>query len=185
MSSCLDKFFTQKELLDLYKIKNLIRYNNKTKLHNENVAEHSYFVALLGLKLCDKYCLSNHIKRKVMIKALLHDIPEMYINDITYDAKMILNISHQLKEFEKKFYKTEYPRYFNLMKDKNDLVSTIVVTADILSAKQYILNEFELGNKSSDIIEINKQLDERLNKQYALLTTFKEIKKYETSILGN
>ena len=185
MSSCLNRFFTEKELLDLYKIKNLIRYNNKTKLDNENVAEHSYYVALLGLKLCDKFCLNNNIKTKVMIKALLHDIPEMYINDITHDAKIILNINQQLKAFEKYFYETEYPQYAKLMKDKDNLVSTIVVIADILSAKQYVLNEFELGNKSSDIVDINNQLDERLNRQYALLTTFKEIREHETKILGN
>lgn len=181
----LDKFFSKTELLNLYKLKNLIRYNNKTRLKDENVAEHSYYVAIIGLKLCDKFNLNKNIKLKVITKALLHDMPEMYINDITHDAKMILNINDNINKFERYYYMSEYPKYTSLMKQKKDLVSTIVVIADILSAKQYILNEIELGNQSSDIVDIDKQLDARLKEQYESLINFKEIKEYETKILGN
>ena len=40
---------------DVYILKALTRYNNKFKIISESVAEHSYFVAVLTLKLHDDY----------------------------------------------------------------------------------------------------------------------------------
>lgn len=35
-------FFDKQELLEMYKLKNITRYNHKTRLKDESVAEHSF-----------------------------------------------------------------------------------------------------------------------------------------------
>ena len=57
------KYVVTKEMIkylqDIYRLKNVIRYNTRNKLKDESVAEHSFYVALLSLYFCDEYNLSN------------------------------------------------------------------------------------------------------------------------------
>ena len=69
---------------EIYALKALTRYNNKFKLINESVAEHSFFVAILILKLYEVY---NFDLEKALSMGLIHDVPELHLSDITYDVK--------------------------------------------------------------------------------------------------
>ena len=86
-----------KILRELYELKFVIRYNCRRHIKDESVAEHSFFTALLALKLCEKMNLSDELMNKCVIKALLHDMPETKLNDITYDTKSLLNLRPQEK----------------------------------------------------------------------------------------
>ena len=94
---------SNKELLEIYKLKNIVRYNTHPKLTKESVAEHSFYVALIALKICDKLNVSDDIKLLSIEKSLLHDLPEIKMNDITYDAKHILHLEDIIKKFETKY----------------------------------------------------------------------------------
>ena len=148
-------------LSEIYRLKNLIRYNNRTRLKDESVAEHSYYVALISLMICDKLDVTDEIKSKCVIRSLLHDLPEIEINDITHDAKRRMNLSEQLKKFEDNYYEQYFPKYFDLMQEKG-LVEAIVSLADAESVLQFIQNEISLGNTSVDIIEVENEILARL-----------------------
>lgn len=149
------------DLLDLYRLKNLIRYNNKTRLKDENVAEHSYFVAMISLDICNTYHLPEDITFKCLVKSLLHDLPEMELNDITHDVKTKLHLDDVMLKYEQKYYKTNYPQYADLMNNYIPIVDEVVKLADIMSVSQYCQNEFRLGNKSSDIMNIQADTEKR------------------------
>lgn len=156
--------FNKSYLLKTYKLKNLIRYNHKTKLTCENVSEHSYFVTLFTLKICDYLHVDDKTKLDCLIKALIHDAPEIEINDITYDVKAknpeLLSILHSL---ERDFYKKYYYHYLALMADESsNLVNNIVKLADAYSVVQFSLNEIELGNKNKEMINIYKDTVKRV-----------------------
>ena len=68
----------------IYTLKALTRYNNKFKIINESVAEHSFFVAVLVLKMYDDY---NFNLKTALKMALIHDIPELHLSDVTHDVK--------------------------------------------------------------------------------------------------
>jgi 5'-deoxynucleotidase YfbR-like HD superfamily hydrolase len=68
----------------IYTLKALTRYNNKFKIISESVAEHSFFVAVMTLKLHDDY---NFNLEKALKMALIHDIPELHLSDVTHDVK--------------------------------------------------------------------------------------------------
>lgn len=145
----------QKHLLYLYQLKNITRYNSRKRLVNESVAEHSFYVAIIALELAKKENLTKEQTFECVVKALLHDMPEIKLNDITHDVKEALGLRPMLKKYEDDFYKKEYPEYANLMIDNTDKkVDSIVELADVLSVYQYTTNEIELGNQSNDIQDI-------------------------------
>ena len=152
----------QEYLSNVYQLKNVIRYNTRPVLKQESVAEHSFYVALFALKICDDYNINENIKKDAVIKSLLHDMPEIELNDITHNVKEKLRLRPFLKAYEDEYYKTHYSQYYELMSTSHDLTSIIVVLADAWSVFQYVNNEMSLGNKSKQIEEIDNEIRQRI-----------------------
>jgi len=164
-------------LADVYRLKNVIRYNTRNKLKDESVAEHSFYVALFALKICDTFEIDDDTKQQCLIKAILHDMPEIDLNDITHNVKEVLNLRPFLKQYEDKYFEQHYKQYYELMTSENKLVDAIVIFADGLSVYQYSLNEVNLGNLSDDMDEILKESKNRINKLYLnLKNVLRELK---------
>lgn len=153
---------TDKYLSDVYKLKNLIRYNTRTRLKDESVAEHSFFVSLFTLELCKKYKINEYLTAQCCIKAILHDLPEIELNDITHDVKEKLNLRRVLKPYEDEYYKTHYCQYSDLMINGTELINAIVDLADAYSVKQYTQHELVLGNRSEDMLNIYHEIIDRV-----------------------
>ena len=141
-------------LVDVYKLKDVVRYNTKNVIKKESVAEHSFYVALFTLKICNDYNVDSRTEKRAIIKALLHDMPEIELNDITHDVKEKLNLRPFLKKYEDEYFDTHFSEYRSLMKKGDEKTNAIVDYADTMSVYQYVLNEELLGNKSNDIQEI-------------------------------
>ena len=142
---------TELELKELYKLKNIIRYNTRPRQTNESVAEHSFYVAIIALELCKEFGLTPLMTHQIVIKALLHDMPEIEINDITYDAKEKLNLRPYLKKYEDDYFDRRFPDYAELMKNDSDIRQLVVDLADAYSVIQYANHEIELGNQTDEI----------------------------------
>ena len=148
----------------IYHLKNINRYSSRNVIRYETVAEHSFFVALIALHICDEYNVDDKTKLKVLIKSILHDMPETELNDITHDVKEMLNLRQLLFSYESDYYKREFPMYSELMNTTDDLSQAIVDYADSLSVKQYTDNEIQLGNNTNDIFVINLEVKQRCEK---------------------
>ena len=166
-------YFTEAELAELYQLKNVVRYNNHVRIKDETVAEHSFFTTLLALKLCEKLHASDDLIHKCIIKALLHDMPETKLNDITHDVKSLLNIRPILRQYERSYYDNFFERFSDIMNidDENDVVNLIVKFADILSVLQYACNEISLGNNT--FLHIKIDAEKRLDDIYKKLNEVK------------
>ena len=167
-------------LLDIYTLKDVVRYNCRKHLKEESVAEHSFYVALIALMICEEKGINDpDIIKDVLIKAVLHDMPEIELNDITHNVKERLNLRPFLKKFEDEYFEKKFTSYAMLMADNSDdLVNAIVLYADAMSVKQYCLNEIALGNKSKDILEeIYPNAVERCEAHEKHLETFLKDKK--------
>lgn len=167
-----DLTFTESELNEMYSLKSLVRYNNKMKIKNETVAEHSFFTAMLAMKICERLELDIDTTRDCIIKALLHDMPEIELNDVTYDVKVKCGLYPFFAGYEDAYFDRHFPRWSKLTNDhSNNVVNCIVDYADALSVLQYSYNEAMLGNKSFDgiihdtlhrLATIKKKLEEVL-----------------------
>jgi putative hydrolase of HD superfamily len=156
-----------------HKILNLgqiIRYNNRAKIKNENVAEHSFYVIATVLKIVKMFNLSDEVKYKALEFATVHDIPEMFTGDMPYDTKVsnpelaaLLTIA-EINELEKNM--PEYlDAYKQLVKEEEEETISAIVTklADTVSVLQYSNLELELGNKTHDMRSINEGAQERVS----------------------
>lgn len=139
--------FSDEELSKMYALKNIIRYNHRTRATDETVAEHSFFTSIITLTLCERLNLSTQQSYDCIVKALLHDMPETELNDITYDVKTKLCLYPMLKKYEDEFYKREFPAFEKLMtNDSASLTNLIVNLADAISVEQYCQHEISLSN---------------------------------------
>lgn len=151
-------------LIDVYRLKNVVRYNTRNIIKKESVAEHSFYVALFTLKICDDYNVDPRTTKRAIIKALLHDMPEIELNDITHNVKEKLNLRPFLKKYEDKYFDTHFSEHRSLMKEGDEKTNAIVDYADTMSVYQYALNETLLGNQSDDIQDILNSARIRIKK---------------------
>lgn len=156
----------EKVELDVYKLSNITRYSQQHKVKNESVAEHSFYVMFFIHQICDDFELDDKVKLCSLEAGLLHDIPEIVTNDITYDVKvMVPEISGLLQPYEEAIIKEQSPRahkiLFNPGSPFERLVRRIVKHADILSVLQYCRNEEKLGNRN--FIPLINETEQRLD----------------------
>ena len=163
---------------NVYKLSNIIRYSQQNKIKNETVAEHSYYVSWFVNRLCTKYSLSDTIRLMALEAALLHDVPEVITNDITYDVKrMIPEVPGLLQPYEEEVIREHSSRahkvLFNPETSDEIIAKKIVKHADILSVLQYCQNEEELGNKN--FTELRKATEKRVKESRdALIASINE-----------
>lgn len=166
---------------NIYKLSNIIRYSQQSKIKNESVAEHSFYVMWFTNKICTQHNICDKIRLMALESALLHDIPEVITNDITYDVKqMIPEVSALLQPYEEKVIiehsQVAHDVLFNPISSEQLLAKKIVKHADILSVLLYCENEENIGNKN--FTELRKATEKRLEKsRNELLTVLEEVRK--------
>ena len=141
------------ELDALSVMSNISRYNTRYRIKNESVAAHSYYTIWFTSVICSHLKLSPEDTLLAMECAMLHDVPEIYINDITYDCKtMIPELTKLLEPYESTIIEqlSDVAAYilFDPQTPKHKLINTIVRYADVVSVKQFALSEIKLGNTS-------------------------------------
>ena len=145
--------FSDKEIAREYVLSKIIRYNNRCKLQDESVAEHTCFVSLFCLKILAKLKLDHETERKVLILAALHDAAESQTSDIPHDVKTRYpEMQEILNDVEEDYYLEYWTEYQEDVYKPDALCHNILKLADSYSVYQYCLNEKALGNVS-DIIE--------------------------------
>lgn len=147
--------FNNEEVSREYVLSKIVRYNNRCKLQNESVAEHTCFVSLFCLKILARLHLDHETERKVLILAALHDAAESRTSDIPHDVKANYpEMQSILDRIEKDYYDEVWGDYYKEVYKPDALCYNILKLADSYSVYQYCLNEKALGNRSSAINEI-------------------------------
>lgn len=167
----------------LQRMSNMIRYNNAVHIHNENVAEHSFYVAMYAMCICDFLHTGDKFRSVVIEKALIHDVHEIEISDIPHNVKHSMEgLSEQCIKFEEWYNATHFT---TLQRDLNEFSNTqqaviniVVELADILSVRQYSQQEVEFGNVKR-FGEIVESTNNRIDRCLEDLALFVETKKVE------
>lgn len=167
----------------LQRMSNMIRYNNAVHIHNENVAEHSFYVAMYAMCICDFLHTGDKFRSVAIEKALIHDVHEIEISDIPHNVKHSMEgLSEQCIKFEKWYNATHFT---TLQRDLNEFSNTqqaviniVVELADILSVRQYSQQEVEFGNVKR-FGEIVESTNNRIDRCLEDLALFVETKKVE------
>ncbi len=131
----------------LYRLCYITRYDTVPRVKNENVAEHSFLVSAMLLKLSEEY---EFDLGKALTLAISHDILENETGDVGHVIKKNHpELYSVLKKVEKKALQ-KYPLsviYGINEYDRNDTIeSKIVHLADAIQCQQYSENEIRLGS---------------------------------------
>ena len=164
--------FSNDEIEKEYVLAKTLRYNNRTHLQEESVAEHSFFVALFSLKIVQLLKLPEELELRILRLAVLHDCAESITSDIPHNVKKLYpDFASFLKTVEDQYYS----KHWSYFKDKlnDEIAEAVVKLADNYSVLQFCINEQRLGNTSPDIMEIfvnaNQRVDASIDKVNRLL----------------
>ena len=132
-----------RELRDLAHVH---RWGILRKSRQQNVAEHSYFVAMYCIELVDSLGLRPFVQADRLIqRALTHDLGEVWTGDIPSPVRR--RIKNGLVELEYLKMGEVFPHFFGLVPEE-PLAGKILKVADLLEACMYLADEENLGNKS-------------------------------------
>lgn len=161
---------SDEQIMSEYVLGKIVRYNNRRRLQEESVAEHTCFVTLFCLKIMAQLDLDHETERKILILAALHDVAESRTSDIPHDVKSNYpEIKSILEKVEDDYYREHWASYLDEINDPDDLCHNILKLADTYSVLQYCLNEQSLGNVSEDIREITESARQRIDARVAAI----------------
>lgn len=159
------ELLSKESIMSEYPLKKIIRYNHRSRLQDESVAEHTCFVSLFCLKIMAQLNLTHEQERQILILAALHDTCESRTSDIPHDVKANYPEMQQiLGKIEQDYYEEHWSFYLKEVYKPEPIVYNILKLADAYSVYQWCLNEKALGNSSDCIGEIYFESKERLEK---------------------
>lgn len=163
------------QILNSYRnLRQIKRCNNLVTLVSEDVAQHSYYVALLAHKLAyayntvaaehnNKYHPLDNVNnwetvqvKDCLTQALFHDLEEVFISDIPWDVKHHNDQVHsEIQNVLKQKLQAAYDKCNHITTDRDNillaktgLAGAIVDLADLLEGAWYCCEEIQLGNKT-------------------------------------
>jgi 5'-deoxynucleotidase YfbR-like HD superfamily hydrolase len=170
MKQTVHEFYMQ--MLNLAHIK---RYSVVPRIHDESIAEHSFFVASIVLKLADDY---EFDVGPAIGMAIVHDWTESYTDDITVLTKRKYpEIAKVIEEIEPKIAKEEFSPMVLLLWQEYKAMETpealIVKYADIIQVIQYAQAEVNMGNREY----MQSVVDDAISRGFELEIKLNEFKK--------
>lgn len=143
-----------------------IRYNNRVRIKDEDLAQHSYFVAYNIIKVGYDYNIDKRIVEEAVCRAIVHDIDEMYVSDIPHDCKASYpELRVLVRDIGIEYIKSESPELYDYFMDysnKKDIASLLVDIGDAISVLQYTNRELALRNDTEDMKIISNEIKARV-----------------------
>lgn len=137
-----DEFYNR-----LYGLCYITRYDTVPRVKDENVAEHSFLVSAMILKLEEVYSFDLG---KALVIAVSHDILENETGDVGHIVKKNHSELYEVLKIVEKKALQKYPdavKYGIKEYDSNDTIeSKVVHLADAIQVLQYSTNEIRLGS---------------------------------------
>lgn len=138
-------------------LRQIIRFATRPRLHDESVAEHSFYVVLCSMEIWQwlkdrSESLIDAMRvslEKLVLMAVYHDLDEAITGDLMRAFKQTPTVARQLDECITEAIKAHLNTCsFNIWTSQKDnsLEAEIVYMSDWLVGVQYILLEADMGN---------------------------------------
>lgn len=156
-------------MFDPMRMHGIIRYVNRNRIKDEDLAQHSYSVAYYCFQIAKEFDIPNSIRNEAIAMAIIHDIGEVFTSDLPHDVKYE---NPELKELcdqlERRYINIELPEVselWNKLEDKQNpsIPAAMVKLADSMSVLAYSNREIDLGNQTKEMIEINANARYRIS----------------------
>jgi len=126
-------------LRDTYRATDVHRWQIVKTQRQQSVAEHSFQVALITSKLCDKFGVAEAVRCKAVWHALVHDLPEVLTGDLSTPLKRMLGpgAMSKLKDFENSLLVADRPVDLGDSLEAQT-IQEIVKVADLIEAVAFL-----------------------------------------------
>jgi len=125
------------------------RFNFKSRLHHESVAEHSFYTTLYASIISDMIKPYCKIDSELVLKmSLIHDAEEAILGDVLATTKLAIKDTYnKLAESIVDNLLFDYAKYWKTYNDNKIVECLIIKFADKVSGVSFCMSEIELGNK--------------------------------------
>lgn len=150
------------------RLRHTYRYSAIPVVFRENVAEHSFWTALIGITIATEIAPGDaDLIGEVAVKAMLHDIEESMTGDLIRDMKYHNDeVRESIRKVEDEFARSifnaiggasgvQLEAYWRMSKD-DSLSGQIVALADLLCVIAYCDHEQQLGNQTEEMRGIRR-----------------------------
>jgi 5'-deoxynucleotidase YfbR-like HD superfamily hydrolase len=156
---------------DLRRVSHVYRYSAQPVLNRENVAEHSWWTAMIAVVIAAEYVNAydheaslHDLMGEVALRAILHDIEEVGTGDLVREAKYFSeDVRESFRAVEEAFAHRLFDKFgapinrmfYHLWKTAKDTTTEgqIVALADLLCVIAYCKHEARMGNLTLAHIE--------------------------------
>ena len=152
-------------MFDPIQMHGIIRYANRVRIKDEDLAQHSYSVAYYCFDIAYDYDIPDKIRNEAIAMAIIHDIGECFTSDLPHDVKYENPELKDLCEKLERKYVDKLPSCRELwykFQDNDSIQSIMVKLGDSLSAKSYVERELALGNNTDVMKNIQKEIEARI-----------------------
>lgn len=154
------------EKFDPIQMQGIIRYANRVRIKDEDLAQHSYSVAYYCFDIAKKYNIPDDIRNEAIAMAIIHDIGECFTSDLPHDVKYENPELKLLCDSLERKYVDKLPAikdvWHKLEDNKNSIQSIMVKLGDSYSVRTYVKRELELGNKTNTMKQIRDEINQRI-----------------------
>lgn len=126
------------------------RWSIVRQIKGQNVAEHSYFVALYVSQICDVLEFDMETKWLSIEAALYHDLDETFTGDIPGPSKRSMVDPDKTLAFTNKMLVERFNGYGFRQVERKKItgIPLIIKLADLVDEVMYLSTEFQMGNAS-------------------------------------
>lgn len=160
-------------MFDPIQMHGIIRYANRVRIKNEDLAQHSFSVAYYMFKIAADFNICDSIRNEAIAMAIIHDIGECFTSDLPHDVKYEnLELKDLCDKLERKYVDKlpECKDLWHKLEDNGDTIQKLMVKlGDSLSAQAYAKREISLGNNTDEMKEILNDTNKRVDKYVDLL----------------
>lgn len=145
----------------------IIRYANRIRIKDEDLAQHSYSVAYYCFDIAAEFGIPDDIRNEAIAMSIIHDIGECFTSDLPHNVKYENPELKQLCDKLERKYVEQLPHIKNLwnkLENNGDTIQKLMVKlGDSLSVRAYADRELSLGNNTEVFKEISKNIDDRIS----------------------
>lgn len=153
-------------MFDPIQMEGLIRYANRVRIKDEDLAQHSYCVAYYCFQIALEYEIPDSIRNKAISMSIIHDIGECFTSDLPHDVKYENPELKELCDKLERKYVNKLPEISELWDElelnKMSIEYAMVKLADSMSVLAYSNRELQLGNTTKEMVEINQNAKDRI-----------------------
>lgn len=148
----------------LYSQSNTWRWPGRHTIGKQNIAEHHSIVTQLVLLIIDEYEIPEEYQMKAIRRAITHDLPEAFTNDIPFVIKRDYPDFAQAYDIVEDKIIEAFPQALQNKVPKDSIPWLVVKLADAIDVYLFTGAEIDLGNNNGEILEIYTQSKDRIHK---------------------